>query len=215
MTMDVRSETLDGVSEVTELFLKCRDEFTEAERCIKLGELDFFRTDTGTSSVECRGLFFPAINELRYAGKHICDFYVSRKIEDLREAISHCVRAKNDAYDCLIQYRLCEIRLFMEQYKSLVLGRTIKNFSELQQQVYGVIERSVSRPNTEGVCVENLDELVAQRAKDYEILKGVCEILRYHRDKLNEELTELNVERDKKYDRLVKLLTELKCLLGS
>ncbi len=186
MTTDGRDKDTGTGGEVSVLFQKLQNEFAEAEYAIKQGELSVQKLEDESRSIVFQGVFFPAINELRYAGKHMSDFNVSGRIEDLSEAIFHCMRAKNDAYDCLVQYRLRDIRSFMEQYKSVVISEVISDYGECLSKINSVKDR----------CGKRSEEVSANtRLEDYNTLKDVCDKFDFYRDDLNAKLKKENTDR--------------------
>jgi hypothetical protein len=76
-----------------------------------------------TSQAErtCEKLPIPSINQLRYAGKHLCqalqlDNY-DDAIEQLNRSKTHCQRAIFDAYDTSIAYIGEDLEIFHNKYK--------------------------------------------------------------------------------------------------
>jgi len=162
-------------------------EFKNAEQVIKDG-----------TSVDS-GLFIPAINELCYAGRYLGDFNLSDNIDDLYKAISHCICAQDSVYDCLIQYRLGEIRIFLEDYKAIVVSGIIDNYGDYLKQINDVKNRSVqtSDRDDKGLVQSRIknESYVDVKTKDYETLTKICEFFNLCRNDLNAKLKQVNREK--------------------
>ena len=120
--------------------------FQRAEAAIKAAEnsVYFDSKETG-SGVDKKGLFIPAINELRYAGYHIADYIKSGSDSSVRKAISHCIRAEHDVYDCQITFFLRECQKFQDDYRTVVIAPVIPDFSNLNQRLQEVKSGMTSR----------------------------------------------------------------------
>ena len=90
-----------------------KDTYNNAEAALKL-----FEIKTG------EGLIFPAVNELRYAGQHLCrslDAATSADaVEEMERATRHVRRAIYDAYDAGINFYIEKCRSFKDDYKNEV-----------------------------------------------------------------------------------------------
>jgi hypothetical protein len=74
-----------------------------------------------------RELLVPAINQLRYAGKHFSRILagVGDKDDELRDAIKHCKRAIYDASELEIIFLCEDFDEFQDTYKKLVITENI------------------------------------------------------------------------------------------
>ena len=199
---------------------RCKNELRSAEDAIKEGELIFNSSSDG--SIEYQGIFIPALNELRYAAKHLADFILSDNLEDIYEAIFHCVRAKNDALDCLVEYLLREVRWFEKQYEELeideVLGEKYKNYRrQIEVALDGLgkfpedDEKSKDARHTE-IDIEKISKSADERAKLCEILKETRNLFKANRASLNRKLKRLRNER---YYKLLGLLIAFLTLIAT
>lgn len=127
-------------------------------------------------------LSIPAVNELRYAGYHMVQ-YLSSNGEpeaELRKAQNHCKRAIYDAVEAGITHQLEMIRMFQQDFKSLILSDFIPDYPALQKQIKSARDLILS-PKAER----------ADRAAYYEECVAHLENLRAGLDKLDEHREEL------------------------
>jgi hypothetical protein len=107
-----------------------REALIKAERAIKYAEccIDSFTDPEGSEDDCCQfntkinSVVVPAVNELRYAAKHISKiFYPSDSsqinTEELDKAIRHCVRAKYDALHAISLYLIRDFQHFIRDYQ--------------------------------------------------------------------------------------------------
>lgn len=117
-----------------------KDEYTKS-----LSELNnaYSRAESEIKTLEVfsASLIVPAINELRYAGRHIlrASEYIDKNCEDAINEISsaneHCTRAYNDVCDASIVFFLKEIRYFEEKYE-ISLYEVLKDYGKIREKVY-------------------------------------------------------------------------------
>ena len=92
--------------------------FTKAENFCKSVEVFF-----------SEGVVIPAINELRYCGKHLLDAHLaedSRETEEqLRRAKAHCERAIYDAAEVAALLSLKAFSDFQSRYRKILIGDVI------------------------------------------------------------------------------------------
>ena len=103
------------------------ESFLKAEEDIKLAELfidglSSAESTDGIAEHQPRGIVIPAINELRYAAKHLLEAMqegVSSEIrqEQITRASRHCVRARLDALRALILYLVRDFHQFTNLYR--------------------------------------------------------------------------------------------------
>ncbi len=195
MSADLQNKDSEYISIRNDLLAEYQRTFREAEEAIKIGEM--FPLG-GSCTVDYSGMFVPAINELRYAGKHMGDFALSDNIDDLNKAIFHCERAKIDVYDCLIQYCLRDIRLFLERYKLIVISNFIENYYDIRRQINDVRRKNDKIPVE--YDKDTIRKSVNERIEDYKILKNICEIFDASRDILDFQVCK---ERNERYSRIL------------
>ena len=127
----------------------------------------------------------PAYNELRYAGYHlkkaIDDEGVVSDVEEIRKAISHCERALYEASEAGIIKTLSIINIFKDDYKNLVVGEIVKDYSDILKQAQdGKALLSQGRGDDRTHPERSLLYMAT-----FEKLKGSCDKLEYNRDDLN------------------------------
>jgi DNA polymerase III psi subunit len=130
--------------------------FTEAERLEK--ELE----------IESSSYFHPSINELRYAGKHISHYLVSRENSAYDKAVSHVLRAIYDARDMLLLLNLEKINIFEKTYKSISIVASISNWAQIRARI-NRIKKLSSNPDFKNNRKE-FDDI-------YNELKNIWELL--------------------------------------
>ena len=107
----------------TQDYNELHDLFSVAEEKIKTVE-----------QLEIDGLEIPAVNELRYAGKHCLISLTSTDddeiAQNLYEAKDHCKRATFDAMEMGIVILLDKIRIFKEDYKYVTIPDVLPDYLE-------------------------------------------------------------------------------------
>jgi len=115
------------IDEFQEAFTKAEEEIRFAEMAI--GCLSSDEDGSCVSNSQPRGVVIPAINELRYAAKHLSKALKvgedeSQIDEQLQRAIRHCVRSRLDALKAVV--------LFLSQHFFL-LPVIIKGLTSLKK----------------------------------------------------------------------------------
>lgn len=117
----------ESQKELSEAFTSVRHYYAIAEEKMKLLE--------GIDGE----LFIPSVNELRYAGCHLSKSTVATDFEtikgELGKAKKHCKRAIYDALEVGITYYLERLRVFQEDYKTVVLSPIISDLSVIQAKI--------------------------------------------------------------------------------
>lgn len=81
-----------------------------------------------------KGLVIPAINELRYCGKHLLDACsIDDADEELRRAKSHCQRAVYDATEAAALAALETFDQFRERFNQVQICDVISNYQDICQ----------------------------------------------------------------------------------
>ena len=105
--------------------------FTLAEKRIKQIEFN-------------EGLILPAVNELRYAGKHLinslADSNIKSQENELRKAEKHCMRAIYDASEAGVLYSIRQYQDFRTRYKSLSLSNYYDDFDTMVETAEKAID---------------------------------------------------------------------------
>lgn len=106
--------------------------FELAEKYLKDAErfVGFSSPDDLTLGDFISGVLVPAINELRYAGRHAAQALQNSADSNTEydKAIRHCNRACFDAIDAQVQYYLAECRQFSIDYSRVVVSTVIKDY---------------------------------------------------------------------------------------
>ena len=87
--------------------------------------------------IEAGGVDTAAVNELRYAGRHLLNGLVSddsnEQDENLQRAKRHCERAIYEAYDSAIFYHFAQYDQFKIDYRMVVISDVIPNFVNIEK----------------------------------------------------------------------------------
>jgi len=108
--------------------------FKAAEGHIKSAE-NLVRFFNPIGEVEyLRGLLMPAVNELRYAGRHAIHAAEAtsgdEREERFVEAKKHCFRASYDAFDAQLQYLIGECDLFQRDFRRVPIAPVIDSYQD-------------------------------------------------------------------------------------
>jgi len=110
-------------SEIAELF-------DEAEQSLKLAEHTLYE------------LSIPAVNELRYAGRHIVEALKAdengkpNKAENERnKAAKHCKRAIYDCQEARALFFFEQYYVFRQDYRRVVISAVVSSYSELKTEI--------------------------------------------------------------------------------
>ncbi|MDR0516416.1 MAG: hypothetical protein LBH25_05155 [Fibromonadaceae bacterium] len=85
--------------------------------------------------IESSAYFQPSVNELRYAGRHLLQYLVSKKEEDYEESKVHILRAIYDARDMLLLLYYEKIKEFEKSYKSVSISSSITNWVQIRARL--------------------------------------------------------------------------------
>jgi len=132
--------------------------FFEAEAEIKFAELliDSFTSvedENCVAGYQPRGVVIPAINELRYAAKHIAcaiqeNVPEEYREEQLRRAINHCVRARLDALRAVVLFLVRDFHQFTNDYRLLDVAATDREkLNSYREKIWSVLS-TLSRDNS-------------------------------------------------------------------
>ena len=87
--------------------------------------------------IEAGGVDTAAVNELRYAGRHLLNGLVSddsnEQDEQLQRAKRHCERAIYEAYDSAIFYHFAQYDQFKADYRMVAISDVIPNFVNIEK----------------------------------------------------------------------------------
>jgi hypothetical protein len=170
---------------------------SEAESEIKFAELwiDSLASTKDEDSVpvfEPRGVVIPAINELRYAAKHVsCAMQegvtTEEREEQLRRAIRHCIRARLDALRAVVLFFVRDFYRFSNDYRMLdITTEDRERFNSHRKTIWDVLS-ALSRDRSQSTS-EDCDKL----KKTIVNLHGVYLDVDKYRGKLNELLAKMD-----------------------
>lgn len=179
------SQTLNASRD--ELILLLCTEFESAEKLTK--SVEEFRDEAG----------LPAINELRYAGKHAVNFVaaeVSGKVADLGQiisAINHCKRAAYEAGEAGILTALSVVARFKDSYTDVTISDVVTNWVDILKRC-DEIRDLLTRNRIPG----------PDRSADHHMysdffgeLQSYCRTLEYSRDEMNKKVEKLQSDAQK------------------
>lgn len=87
--------------------------------------------------IEAGGVDTAAVNELRYAGRHLLNGLVSDDPDDRDEQLlrsrRHCERALYEAHDSAIYYHFAQYDQFKADYRRIVISDVIPNFVSIEK----------------------------------------------------------------------------------
>lgn len=154
--------------------------FTNAEKAIiyadfSISNLSRQLQDDDLSACYCittdvreqpKGVVIPAINELRYAGRHMIDALLlhddSEKYqEQLRRSLRHCYRARFDALRATVLYMIRDFRNFSSDYEEILRHSLdiedekkakIQKHRTLVESIILYLEKNSLNGNTETKC---------------------------------------------------------------
>ena len=166
--------------------------FKDAERHLKNAENIIYGQEP-TGEVEfLRGLLFPVVNELRYAGHHAIRAVESlsedERDECWKEAKKHCFRASYDAFDAQIQYFISECDLFQRDFRRVPIGPIINGYQDDCQTLNRIKMIDYQRSG-------NREDHWEEMEKHVETLKPILEKWNTGRDELNKSLKKELFER--------------------
>jgi hypothetical protein len=161
-----------------------RQALIEAEEEIKFAELSVgslasVESDGCIVACEPRGIVIPAINELRYAAKHISDAMqegvsAEDRAEQIHRAIRHCIRARLDALKAVVLFLARDFYQFCADYRKLNI--TVKDREKLnahRQKIWDVLS-ALSKDRSQSTN-ENCEKLKASIVELHDIYTDVSE----------------------------------------
>lgn len=98
-----------------------------------------------------KGVYIPAINELRYAGRHIIDALSlteadpTKSIDEIYKAQKHCKRAIYDASEACLLYSYAEYDRFIKSFHMIDLRLFVSEFDDIQRAADEIKEKIPSR----------------------------------------------------------------------
>jgi len=158
--------------------------YNSAEQSIKLIEREF-----GDS-----GIAVPAINELRYAGQHLCRALVESddvvKEKHYRDALGHCRRASYDAHELRLVNYFSKCVRFQSIYSRVVISSVLPSYLEDRAILNTINQTTLARDH------ENREQFFRDIEKDSETIRNLLERWENARPQLN-----LIVENDRRDNR--------------
>ena len=139
------------------------------------------------------GLSVPAVNQLRYVAFHLLraenSIAEDEKINELRKAKNHCQRAIYDAVECGITHYLEKIKIFQEDYATIIIPEVIPGYIEitvLANDASAFISE-ITRESIGDHC-NNQGDQYSQSSDLFDKLKSCCAMLEGARPELNKKL---------------------------
>jgi len=150
-----------------------RDAYNLAEQHIKLVE-------------HHEGLAFPPVNELRYAGQHLCRALVETddgvKEKHYQDVLGHCRRASYDALEILLSYYLEKCIKFQDDYRQVIITDVLQSYLDDRKVLNEIKQKSMSRDR------ENRGQYFAEVQQDGEIICSISERWENARPELNKQV---------------------------
>jgi len=150
-----------------------RDAYNLAEQHIKLVE-------------HHDGLAFPPVNELRYAGQHLCRALVETdngaKEKHYQDALDHCRRASYDALEILLSYYLERCIRFQDDYRQVVIADVLESYLDDRKVLNAITQKTVYRDHF------NRAQYFEDIQRDGEIIRDISEHWENARPELNKKV---------------------------
>ena len=171
--------------------------FLEAEAEIKFAELSIdslasVEDEDCASVYQPRGVVIPAINELRYAAKHLScamqdNVTEEYRSEQLHRAIRHCIRARLDALRAVVLFFARDFYRFSDDYR--LLDITVEDRERLnahRRKIRDVLS-SLSKDHSQSTS----DDCEKLKASIEELYGVYLDVSRF-RGKFNQLLAKMN-----------------------
>ncbi len=163
---DTNSSEIESAQEPN-LMARLRREYGEADAFAR--KVSDYRGDA----------VIPAHNELRYAGFHLlgalADDRSLQSEEQMREAISHCRRAKYEAAEAGIMWALNSIKIFQDDYRTTPISDVLPDYIDSCEKVENARKKLGAARDSGGGKPEELmktfDE-VSEIQKRFEIARS-------------------------------------------
>ena len=150
-----------------------RDAYNLAEQHIKLVE-------------HHEGLAFPPVNELRYAGQHLCRALVETddvaRVKHYQDALDHCRRASYDALEILLSYYLERCIKFQDDYRRVAITDVLGSYLEDRKILNAIKQKSMSRDH------KNRGQYYEDIQRDAEQVRDLSEHWENARPELNKKV---------------------------
>ena len=149
------------------------------------------KADDPVSVCEPRGVVIPAINELRYAAKHVScamqeDVSEEEREEQLRRAIRHCIRARLDALRAVVLFFVRDFYRFSNDYRMLnITVDDRERFNSHRKKIWDALS-TLSRDRSQSTS-EDCDKLKKTIEKLHDVYLDVFKF----REKLNQILAKM------------------------
>ena len=162
------------------------------------------------------GVDTAAVNELRYAGRHILDGLNAEDSDErgkqFRRAEDHCERAMYEAYDSAIYYHFAYFHSFKKDYSRIPISDTLPDFISMEE----TIQKAKRFLETARQDEDNRQGYYEQAATVYEGIEQVTSRLEAARDELNKKVMEYNrgAESEAKARMGRELTTKITIIIG-
>ena len=138
------------------------------------------------------GIDTAAVNELRYAGRHLLDGLNTQDSDELdkqlRRAEDHCERALYEAYDSAIYYHFAYFHSFKKDYSRIPISDTLPDFISMEETILKAKKFLETARQDE----DNRQDYYEQAASIYDEINQVTTRLQAARDELNKKVMEYN-----------------------
>lgn len=192
---------------------ECSEEFSKL-----WGEIDF-GYDIAESLMkkleyEEETLWAPAINQLRYAGRHIITLHTLESCEDrmheLKEVHTHVRRAINDIADAFILFQIDRFESFDTDYKEFPITEELTKYPEIKAEIKALRDELTEQDNFEKYYVgtDGLKALATEKKEKALKIKKLINVLDESRPGINKRI---KIER--KRDQRIILGTTISFLL--
>lgn len=191
----------------------CGDEFSNFWDEIDYG-YDIAESLMKKLEYEEETLWAPAINQLRYAGRHIITLHQLDSCEDrkyeLKEVYTHVRRAINDIADAFILFQIEKFENFDADYKEFPITDELVKYPEIKAEIKAIRDELTEEGNFGKYYVgtDGLKALATEKKEKALKIKKLVNILDASRPGINKRII-----RERKRDQRIILGTIISFLL--
>lgn len=132
------------------------------EKILKEIDVLFAKAEIACKKVETpfgEGVVIPAINELRYCGRHLLNACLNDSDEDLRKARNHCQRAIYDAAEAAALISIEAFIRFKERFDDIQIANIINNYQEICKSFEELQKKLQNSSGADGVKLAAYEEM--------------------------------------------------------
>ena len=148
------------------------------------------------------GVDTAAVNELRYAGRHILDGLIAEgeqeREEQFQRAYRHCERAVYEAYDSAIFYHFDQFDQFKDDYRMIVVSEVVSGFVDIEKtmrEARGFLEEARRNSESRADYYRRAIEWYRRVSEAWGTLSAAREELNKKVDQHNEKLAQAELAR--------------------